>query len=479
MEVQKDDEKIIDIGDQSVKTETDPSDDIRKQAEELFKAAGGFAGSIGKYAAKKGAQLKDMIEDEEFQEKVNSNIKAVTDRIDNYVSSDSAMDRTVIPVKGISGESEEHSKEKSAEDIEMSVEVEGKETVEFQTDSAKKEPTGPIAKAKQARAEKKAEKERKRIEAERAREEKRKQSLIVSIIMFSICIIALVMMSINEKSVHEGQLHAPLSSFDASSLKYEEVVTAFEDVGFTNVSTLTIEDSGDEGDDRNGLVEKVTVDGEEYYDTDEWFDPAVKIIVYYHVRSETKTTEESQQVDAANNKDENEASNKLAELIGMTCDVADPKVREMGYEPKYLTYEANGIVTFEVDLDKDSLNEWTVYEINEISGTEVTLIVKSQFMEERDKERAEVNASLSDSEARDIAYKFIQYNMTKSFRLKDIPQYSIMDGGKRIWSLCKFKDDNGNNIDAEVIAQVDAKTKEVTMVEVRNSTYGVIWSYNK
>ena len=90
-----------------------------------------------------------------------------------------------------------------------------------------------------------------------------------------------------------------------------------------------------------------------------------------------------------------------------------------------------------------------------------------------------INASLSDSEARDIAYKFIQYNMTKSFRLKDIPQYSIMEKRKRIWSLCKFKDDNGNNIDAEVIAQVDAKTKEVTMVEVRNSTYGVIWSYNK
>lgn len=164
----------------------------------------------------------------------------------------------------------------------MSVEVEGKETVEFQTEAVKKDFTGPIAKAKQARADKKAEKERKRIEAERAREEKRKQSIIAGTIMFLICMIALVMMSINEKSAHEGQLYAPLSSYDASSLKYEDVVNAFEDAGFSNVSTLTIEDREDENADKNGLVEKVTVDGDEYYITDDWYDPDVKVLIYYH-----------------------------------------------------------------------------------------------------------------------------------------------------------------------------------------------------
>ena len=32
-------------------------------------------------------------------------------------------------------------------------------------------------------------------------------------------------------------------------------------------------------------------------------------------------------------------------------------------------------------------------------------------------------------------------------------------------------------VEADVITQVNTKTKEVELVEVRNSTYGLIWSY--
>ena len=171
---------------------------------------------------------------------------------------------------------------------------------------------------------------------------------------------------------------------------------------------------------------------------------------------------------------------ELEALIGSTCEEADTKIRELGFTPKYRTYEANNnVITFEVDLEGADLSEWKVDEIGDIEGQDVSVIVISQYMEEQRKEKAEVSLSLSDSEARDIAYKYIQYNMTKSFRLKDIPQFSIMDGGKRMWSLCKFKNDYGDTIEAEVIAQVNAKTKEVELVEVRNSTYGLIWSYYK
>lgn len=68
---------------------SDPqNDDIKQQAGELLKAAGGLAGSLGKLAKKKGIQIKEKLEDEEFQEKISSGIKAVTDKIDDYVTAD-------------------------------------------------------------------------------------------------------------------------------------------------------------------------------------------------------------------------------------------------------------------------------------------------------------------------------------------------------------------------------------------------------
>lgn len=52
------------------------ADELKQQAGELFKAAGGLAGSFGKFAMKKGSELKDKIGDEEFQAKARENVKS-------------------------------------------------------------------------------------------------------------------------------------------------------------------------------------------------------------------------------------------------------------------------------------------------------------------------------------------------------------------------------------------------------------------
>lgn len=78
------------------KQQESSTDELKQQAGELFKAAGGFAGSLGKFAAKKGIELKDKISDEEFQEKVKSSAKAYADKAGTVINSGAAKAENVI-----------------------------------------------------------------------------------------------------------------------------------------------------------------------------------------------------------------------------------------------------------------------------------------------------------------------------------------------------------------------------------------------
>lgn len=139
MTERNEDETKIEMDNKTDAYDDASSDDIKQQAGELLKAAGGFAGSLGKLAIKKGTQLKEKLEDEEFQEKVNANIKAVTDRIDNYVSSDSAKGRTVIGVKGAIDVSDEN--QRTVETLIMEQEPE-KQVVEIEVEDASRDLAG-------------------------------------------------------------------------------------------------------------------------------------------------------------------------------------------------------------------------------------------------------------------------------------------------------------------------------------------------
>ena len=92
---------MIDIGTHTDIQDNDSSDDIVRMAGDFAKAAGGLASSFGKFAAKKSSELKDKLDDDDLQEKISSGIKTITNKIDDYVASDSEIDRKIINVKGI------------------------------------------------------------------------------------------------------------------------------------------------------------------------------------------------------------------------------------------------------------------------------------------------------------------------------------------------------------------------------------------
>ena len=92
------DEEPVELGYQGKpeNTKDASAEELKQQAGELFKAAGGLAGSLGKFAAKKGGELKDKISDEEFQEKAKSNAKAYADKAGTVINSGAAKAEDVI-----------------------------------------------------------------------------------------------------------------------------------------------------------------------------------------------------------------------------------------------------------------------------------------------------------------------------------------------------------------------------------------------
>lgn len=151
----KDDKNMIDIGTHTDIPDNDSSDDLVQMAGDFAKAAGGLASSFGKFAAKKGSELKDKLDDDELQEKINSGIKTITDKIDDYVASDSELDRKVIPVKGVIDFDEPQSEpvikaapetghkiEAASDELSIDVDIAGSdENVVFESETVKSKPS--------------------------------------------------------------------------------------------------------------------------------------------------------------------------------------------------------------------------------------------------------------------------------------------------------------------------------------------------
>lgn len=284
----EDQKKNIIIESEVENKENKEFDELKQRAGDFAKAAGGVAGAFGKFAHKKGKAFIEKVESEEFQNKVNANIKAVTDRIDDYLSAndDNKDTNEISDEQQVTSGSP--SKEEGANAITTSVEVEGNETVSFDIKKPKKGIAAAVERRKIERAEKKAEKERKR-------KEQQKQSLIMAGVAFAILIVMIGVMGLNEED-HTGQIKAPISSSQVSGLNYEEVVAEFKNAGFTDVKPMKIEDLISGVLVTDGEIEKVSIDGDENYSSATWYDPEVKVLVYYHTFPEKTiaSTEENQ-----------------------------------------------------------------------------------------------------------------------------------------------------------------------------------------
>lgn len=331
-------------------TDNVSTDELKKQAGELFKAAGELAGSFGRFAVKKGAQLKEKLEDEEFQEKTRESVKTASESASKFAEKatakvteaarsienaiDSIDDKINIPADSEAEHIEESTWQNptsSKESIDTTIEVETGEEVEFDVNQPKKGLAKVIDQKKRERAQKKAEKERIKKEEERKKKQEEKTMWIIYAIVMVALFAGMGIMTHTAGSRHEGEIHPPISSVDISGLNYEDVAKEFEEAGFTDISTMKKEDLVVGWLSSDGEVEKVTIDDAEDFSTSTWCDPTDKVIVYYHTFPEDVQAVEEVKEEADEALAEDADTDLLASFIGMTCAEADPQIIETNY----------------------------------------------------------------------------------------------------------------------------------------------------
>lgn len=132
---------------------------------------------------------------------------------------------------------------------------------------------------------------------------------------------------------HEGEVKTPAGSSDMEGRNYEDVVTIFEEKGFTNIKTEPIDDLIFGWLTKDGEVEEVSVGGKVDYSPDKWVPADTEVVIRYHTFPEDDEEETKS--------DEN---NKTTEstTIAMTSDSAtysgknvqdvEKEIKDLGFE---------------------------------------------------------------------------------------------------------------------------------------------------
>lgn len=132
---------------------------------------------------------------------------------------------------------------------------------------------------------------------------------------------------------HEGEVKTPAGSSDMEGRNYEDVVTIFEERGFTNIKTEPIDDLIFGWLTKDGEVEEVSVGGKVDYSPDKWVPADTEVVIRYHTFPEDDEEETKS--------DEN---NKTTEstTIAMTADSAtysgknvqdvEKEIKDLGFE---------------------------------------------------------------------------------------------------------------------------------------------------
>ena len=132
---------------------------------------------------------------------------------------------------------------------------------------------------------------------------------------------------------HEGEVKTPAGSSDMEGRNYEDVVTIFEEKGFTNIKTEPIDDLIFGWLTKDGEVEEVSVGGKVDYSPDKWVPANTEVVIRYHTFPEDDEEETKS--------DEN---NKTTEstTIAMTADSAtysgknvqdvEKEIKDLGFE---------------------------------------------------------------------------------------------------------------------------------------------------
>lgn len=105
----------------------------------------------------------------------------------------------------------------------------------------------------------------------------------------------------------EGMVQTPANMKMQRGRNYKEVIEDFEDKGFTNIQTETIEDLEYGHTFRNGHVEQISVGGDTNYDAGVYVPRDTKVVIRYHTYNSATLNQDSEDEDASGGSEQKES----------------------------------------------------------------------------------------------------------------------------------------------------------------------------
>ena len=105
----------------------------------------------------------------------------------------------------------------------------------------------------------------------------------------------------------EGMVQTPANMKMQRGRNYKEVIEDFEDKGFTNIQTETIEDLEYGHTFRNGHVEQISVGGDTNYDAGVYVPRDTKVVIRYHTYNSATLNQDSEDEDASGGSQQKES----------------------------------------------------------------------------------------------------------------------------------------------------------------------------
>lgn len=115
--------------------------------------------------------------------------------------------------------------------------------------------------------------------------------------MIAVCLLAVSLSACGGS--REGMVQTPANMKMQRGRNYKEVIEDFEDKGFTNIQTETIEDLEYGHTFRNGHVEQISVGGDTNYDAGVYVPRDTKVVIRYHTYNSATLNQDGEDEDAS------------------------------------------------------------------------------------------------------------------------------------------------------------------------------------
>ncbi len=130
------------------------------------------------------------------------------------------------------------------------------------------------------------EKELRKDRANERQHVERKWDLLIGVLLIFMAFSAPFAMSWmferqEQKSIDAGMIKVGQSSDDMKGKKFPTVKAQLESVGFTNITTVDLDDAG-WFINQEDTIESVSIGGDTSFSSDDYFNPGAKVIISYH-----------------------------------------------------------------------------------------------------------------------------------------------------------------------------------------------------